>query len=367
MTAILVVDDDRDYCDELGLALASSNCEVHKAYSGAQAIDMGLRLRPDILISDWMLRDNIDGLNVAEILELVNPQLRSILITGFASSDLRSNAKYQEVFEFLEKPFRSAEIREVLQRAVEASDTLASVPPIGILELNSKEEIIYANQCAQTLLDIPSKPQVPTSLNQLISIMDSPVAQPLARSWQNAEGIADKSKKFIVFRKHLSGLDTSILVILDQEHSSYSYEPLTYQLLGLHSPQARPVEVEGHVLIIDNFEQTRRVAAELLREFSCVCHTAQTHSEGYRLFERDPSIHHVILNFEMNRTKPIEFIRKLLKIRPQTRIIGTSSYGDLEEYAELGVVDFLPNPWTDEDLLKTMKSPSQMRGFHERH
>ncbi len=356
MADILVVDDDKDFCDELALALEQSDHTIHKAYSGAQAVETGMHLRPALLITDWMLKENIDGLNVAEVLELVNPCMRVILMTGFASNDLRSNAKYQEVFQFIEKPFRSAEIRGLVEKAFLTVEQNSSLPPIGVLELNQDNEILFSNAWAQTIIPGLRDTATRVGFSDILTVETKDPKNDMPRgSWRRAYSSSEVNKEFLVHEKQFSDGLHKLVVVLTEAHSSYSYEPLVYQTLGLPAPQARQADIDGHVLIIDNIETTRRVAAEILREFCCVCHTAQNHSEGYKLFERDGSIRHVILNFEMNKTPPVEFIRKMLKARPELRVIGSSSYGNLEEYMALGVHDFLPNPWNDDDLLRIMR------------
>jgi hypothetical protein len=61
----------------------------------------------------------------------------------------------------------------------------------------------------------------------------------------------------------------------------------------------------------------------------------------------------------MNKAKPFDLIKRLVKARPEARIIGSSTYGNLDEYSELGVKDFLPNPWSDDDLLRIVCAPSE--------
>ena len=105
MSKILVVDDEAGYCEELTLSLAHAGHEVETAMSGRQAIDLGARYRPDVLVADWMLRNSIHGLHVSQVLRTIRPEAQTILITGFASQHLKAEAKRFRVYDFIEKPF----------------------------------------------------------------------------------------------------------------------------------------------------------------------------------------------------------------------------------------------------------------------
>ena len=50
----------------------------------------------------------------------MNPAVRVIIITGYASADTAEIAHQQGVFEFLAKPFRLDELKQVIFRALES-------------------------------------------------------------------------------------------------------------------------------------------------------------------------------------------------------------------------------------------------------
>ena len=155
MAKVLIVDDERDYREQLDMILRHAGYETLSAGSGREAIDLGARFRPDVLVADWMLKDAIHGLHVSAALRVVWASLRTILITGFASNDLRSEASKAGLSGFVEKPFELDEIVEAVRLAVEAPDRPAPLAPIGVLEVDSAGAIIYANRRSRELfLDI---------------------------------------------------------------------------------------------------------------------------------------------------------------------------------------------------------------------
>jgi DNA-binding NtrC family response regulator len=120
MTKVLVVDDEPQYGVFLKDCLAREGHEVKTAANPQDAIVCGEKWQPDVLIADWMLRGQIDGLHVANTMRAIYPALQTILITGYPSPELRARAKASRVFSFIEKPFSLAEVAGEVRRAASA-------------------------------------------------------------------------------------------------------------------------------------------------------------------------------------------------------------------------------------------------------
>ena len=120
MSKILVVEDEKGYREQLQTILSWEGYDVRTAANGREAIDIGARFRPDVLVTDWMLRDQIHGFHVIGALRLVHDSFRAILITAFASQDLKAEAGTRRVFQFVEKPFDLDYFQEVIQAAIAA-------------------------------------------------------------------------------------------------------------------------------------------------------------------------------------------------------------------------------------------------------
>ena len=57
---VLVVDDNRDGADALGLLLEELGNEVHVTYGGTQALDVATAFRPDLMLVDLVMPE-MDG------------------------------------------------------------------------------------------------------------------------------------------------------------------------------------------------------------------------------------------------------------------------------------------------------------------
>lgn len=88
MAKVLVVDDETVCCLSIQESLTESGHEVEAAFDGPQAVETAARFRPEVLVTDYLLRGDIDGLALAKTLRRTLPSLRIILMTGLAESDL---------------------------------------------------------------------------------------------------------------------------------------------------------------------------------------------------------------------------------------------------------------------------------------
>lgn len=359
MAKILVLDDDKDYCEEIELALSRDGYNVITAQSAPEAIRLGISHRPDVLVTDWMLRESLDGLSVAEILEVLQPAIQVILITGFASGDLKSDASNQEVFDLLEKPFRGDDIRRLVSNALGVSRMNTQVLPIGVVEIIGGKEISYANPYIKKLLFNRGIRAYGKSIHDYLKFGEDFTLEDTCNQWSSIETF-NRDIGTLSVRARKIDENRTLLVLLSAENSSYMFEPIVYELLNCHPPKHNDIAINGHLLVIDDFPQIRRVAAAILKEFNCICHTARSQAEALELFSKDERIKYVILDLEMNPRSAGDFIAEIRRKRPKLKIIGSCSVcGD--QFSGFDVDAFLPKPWSDEDLLKVLTESTSFR------
>lgn len=118
-TRVLIVDDEPSYRDYLERFLIREGYEVRSAAGGQEALVVGKDFRPRVILADWMLKDHMHGLEVAETLREAEPELRILLMTGFPSAEIRKEAERAKVFRFLEKPFGLEEVAAAIKAAAE--------------------------------------------------------------------------------------------------------------------------------------------------------------------------------------------------------------------------------------------------------
>lgn len=110
---VLIVDDEVTCTLFLGAFLEDNGYLVKTAISGTEALEVGEQFKPDILITDWMLKDQTDGLDVAQSLIAANSSLKVIFITGMAAETLQEKLVGLADYEIIEKP---VELDDILRK-----------------------------------------------------------------------------------------------------------------------------------------------------------------------------------------------------------------------------------------------------------
>lgn len=104
---VLVVDDEHVIADTLAIILNQNGFEALPIYTGEDAIDRARKLRPDLLISDVIFKNEaITGIDVAIKVRQSVPGCKILLFSGqAATADLLETARAQgHEFEILAKP-----------------------------------------------------------------------------------------------------------------------------------------------------------------------------------------------------------------------------------------------------------------------
>ncbi len=115
MAKIIVLDDEPIVCKVIECRLARDGHEVRVSTTGDEAIDLGYLFQPDLLITDWNLKSEYDGLEVAEAMSIANENVKTILITGYS---YHQNSLCQDIFAILPKPFSVEELINTVDRAL---------------------------------------------------------------------------------------------------------------------------------------------------------------------------------------------------------------------------------------------------------
>ena len=114
---ILVVDDNRDAADILGLLLETLGHSVHTAHDGGVALERMADLHPDLIFLDLGM-PLMDGYEVARRVRQI-PKLaetRVIAVTGYVDERRRELASAAGFDDYLVKPTNLNELRRVIDR-----------------------------------------------------------------------------------------------------------------------------------------------------------------------------------------------------------------------------------------------------------
>lgn len=109
MTSIMVVDDDQDLAEMLGIVLNGVGMEVDLVSRGDEAIEVFKNSQPDLVLLDIML-PGIDGIEVCREIRKQSTRVPIVMLT--AKSDTHDIVKGLEAGadDYMVKPFKPSEL-----------------------------------------------------------------------------------------------------------------------------------------------------------------------------------------------------------------------------------------------------------------
>ena len=112
---VLIVDDNRDGADALGLLIEALGNQVHVTYGGTQALDVAATFRPDLMFIDLAMPD-MDGCVLGKRFRQISTfaHTKIVAITGHADEGHRNLAMKAGFDAVLGKPVALNEIKAVL-------------------------------------------------------------------------------------------------------------------------------------------------------------------------------------------------------------------------------------------------------------
>lgn len=118
---ICIIDDEIVVCKRLQQFLSKAGYAVETFVDSRSAIERINEKRFDIVVTDIRM-DNIDGMEVLDRVVKKKENTRVIMITGYATIEIAREAQAKGAFDFISKPFRPQDLKEVIDRAAQESD-----------------------------------------------------------------------------------------------------------------------------------------------------------------------------------------------------------------------------------------------------
>lgn len=124
---IVVVDDEPDTAEMFAEMLRLNGYQVHKSYSGSEAIEVIKQVRPDAVVLDLMMPD-VSGIDViaaiSEDAQLARTPVIIVSARNKPPSD-RPNPESQD-FVYLTKPVAYLDLKAAVDEAILAAQSKAS-------------------------------------------------------------------------------------------------------------------------------------------------------------------------------------------------------------------------------------------------
>jgi two-component system, NtrC family, response regulator GlrR len=119
---ILLVDDDPDLLQLLGIRLKAAGYDVHAVDSAEKALSHLAAVQPRVVITDLRMQ-GMDGMALFDVVHQDRPTLPVIILTAHGTIPDAVEATRRGVFGYLTKPFDSKELLDYVSRAMRIATT----------------------------------------------------------------------------------------------------------------------------------------------------------------------------------------------------------------------------------------------------
>jgi len=113
ISRILLVDDDRDFCDIVDVILRNGGFMVKTASDGFEAGFQIPLFKPDLVVLDILL-EGLDGIAVCRLLKEKYPDMKVLGISASSNVKLKEKMLKAGADSFLSKPFDYLALREAI-------------------------------------------------------------------------------------------------------------------------------------------------------------------------------------------------------------------------------------------------------------
>ena len=115
---ILIVDDEEDLCEVLGLSLSDLGYKVFTAKDGEDALRVFKEVKPSIVLTDIRM-PSMDGIELLEKVKQEDSDTEVIMITGHGDINLAIQSLKHEATDFITKPINDDVLEIALKRVHE--------------------------------------------------------------------------------------------------------------------------------------------------------------------------------------------------------------------------------------------------------
>jgi DNA-binding NtrC family response regulator len=119
---ILILDDEPIVGERLKASLERSDFIVDTFSSSHEALQRLQEESYDVLVTDLKM-SGPDGLEVLRMAQQVQPRIKSVVITGFATRDTAREVMASGAVEFIAKPFKISQLRNLLLKLSDKQGT----------------------------------------------------------------------------------------------------------------------------------------------------------------------------------------------------------------------------------------------------
>ena len=118
MHSVVIVDDKEMMRDSIAATLRRAGMNVLPAASGAAAIELIAKDRPDAVITDFKMPE-MSGVDLLEKIREIDADLPVVLMTAFGTIETAVEAMRLGAYDYITKPFEMAEVLARIEHQLE--------------------------------------------------------------------------------------------------------------------------------------------------------------------------------------------------------------------------------------------------------
>jgi len=392
---IMVVDDEKQICQNVEKILSKNDYEIIHATSAKEAMEKMAKDSFALLISDIVMPE-MNGLEFLKLVKKEWPLTKAVMMTAYASTDTAVKAIRLGALDYISKPFTPDELRSTVELAlsgelIEAPTTEKEREIIDVDIPFDKEEVAkYAGDDFVDKLgpsDMPVVEAAPETLEGYCTIgnMICDIFKKLGNTCKGGNKTGEcpqlkaKKKKGAKAKgfdsEKLIGIDypfnyeevasiTGPEYVLNMQHEGVSFIPYeelkknVAQMLAETSEISADViefpkgAVRAEILVIDDEVAVNNNVRKILSKKDFNVDQAVTKAEALEKIEQK-AYALVVLDLKIPEVKGLELLKAIHDKRPETMVIIITGYASIEtavEASRMGAVDYLPKPFTPEEI-----------------
>ncbi len=235
---ILIIDDEADIRSLVSGILEDEGLVTRTAADGSSGLEAIKARQPSLVVLDvWLGDSDRDGLKILEIIKRDHPFVPVIMISGHGTIETAVTAIKNGAYDFIEKPFQSARLLLVIQRAIEAARLKRENADLKV-KVGAHVDLIGASPSMQNVRQTIER-VAPTNSRILIAGPSGAGKEVIARKIHELSRRADRpfvvlncatlhpdSLEAELFGTEIVGLDPTIprkIGLLEQAHNGTLY------------------------------------------------------------------------------------------------------------------------------------------------
>jgi len=153
---VLIVDDDADMRELIETALAPLEYAVTSCTSGEAALAHLEADEVDVLVSDYRMQ-GMTGVELCRKARALKPNLAVILLTGFGSLELATDALRAGAYDFVSKPVSLQVLLITIERAVRRQTLRRELVRLNDVASATNSSIVGAGAAMKAVLDVVAR------------------------------------------------------------------------------------------------------------------------------------------------------------------------------------------------------------------